>query len=116
LERRIKDCGPVNYCPLCPRRPRPSERVHEQLRHALRSEELQPALRQSVPQGRSPLYQGARHPAHLCLVVGRPRCAPARGYVHPPSQPVRHDHGGLQRGTVGRDTPRTQAASRQLDG
>jgi predicted GIY-YIG superfamily endonuclease len=27
LERRIKDCGPVNYCPLCPRRPRPSERV-----------------------------------------------------------------------------------------
>jgi predicted GIY-YIG superfamily endonuclease len=27
LERRIKDCGPVNYCPLCPRRPRPSERA-----------------------------------------------------------------------------------------
>lgn len=25
LARRIKDCGPVSYCPLCPRRPRPSE-------------------------------------------------------------------------------------------
>ncbi len=25
LERHIKDCGPANYCPLCPRRPRPSE-------------------------------------------------------------------------------------------
>jgi len=25
LERQVKDCGPVNYCPLCPRRPRPSE-------------------------------------------------------------------------------------------
>jgi len=27
MERHIKDCGPVNYCPLCPRRPRPSERA-----------------------------------------------------------------------------------------
>ena len=27
LQRHIKDCGPVNYCPLCPRRPRPSERA-----------------------------------------------------------------------------------------
>lgn len=25
LERHVKDCGPVNYCPLCPRRLRPSE-------------------------------------------------------------------------------------------
>src|SRR5215472_995804 len=25
LARHVKDCGPVNYCLLCPRRPRPSE-------------------------------------------------------------------------------------------
>lgn len=25
LQRHIKDFGPVNYCPLCPRRPRLSE-------------------------------------------------------------------------------------------
>lgn len=27
LARHVKDCGPVNYCPLCPRQPRPSERA-----------------------------------------------------------------------------------------
>jgi predicted GIY-YIG superfamily endonuclease len=27
LERQIKDRGPVNYCPVCPRRPRAADRA-----------------------------------------------------------------------------------------
>jgi hypothetical protein len=27
LERQIKACGPVNYCPLCPRRPHTADRA-----------------------------------------------------------------------------------------
>ncbi|WTY87037.1 site-specific integrase [Sphaerisporangium sp. NBC_01403] len=49
-------------------------RVHDPQRHSDRTAQLQPGLRYALPECRRSAYPGPRHPAHLCLVPGGPRC------------------------------------------